>query len=27
MIDGEIDGQCGALLFELLLERDLGRAR
>ena len=27
MIDGEIDGQCGALLFELLLERDTGRAR
>jgi N-acetylmuramoyl-L-alanine amidase len=27
LIDGEIDGQCGALLFELLLERDLGRAR
>ncbi|MES2494374.1 MAG: N-acetylmuramoyl-L-alanine amidase [Pseudomonadota bacterium] len=26
-IDGEIDGQCGALLFELLLERDMGRAR
>ena len=26
-IDGEIDGECGALLFELLLERDLGRAR
>lgn len=26
-IDGEIDGQTGALLFELLLERDLGRAR
>lgn len=26
-IDGEIDGQIGALLFELLLERDLGRAR
>ena len=26
-IDGELDGQCGALLFELLLERDLGRAR
>ena len=25
-VDGEIDGQCGALLFELLLERDLGRA-
>ena len=27
MIDGEIDGQIGALLFELLLERDTGRAR
>lgn len=27
LIDGEIDGQCGALLFELLLERDMGRAR
>lgn len=26
-IDGIIDGQIGALLFELLLERDLGRAR
>jgi len=26
-IDGEIDGECGALLFELLLERDLGRTR
>ena len=26
-IDGEIDGQIGALLFELLLERDLGHAR
>jgi len=26
-VDGELDGQCGALLFELLLERDLGRAR
>lgn len=26
-IDGELDGQVGALLFELLLERDLGRAR
>ena len=25
-VDGEIDGQCGALLFELLLERDAGRA-
>ena len=27
LIDGEIDGQCGAMLFELLLERDSGRAR
>ncbi len=27
IIDGDIDGQCGALLFELLLERDMGRAR
>lgn len=27
MIDGEVDGQCGAMLFELLLERDAGRAR
>lgn len=27
MIDGELDGEIGALLFELLLERDLGRAR
>jgi len=26
-VDGELDGECGALLFELLLERDLGRAR
>ena len=26
-VDGEIDGQCGALLFELLLERDLGHTR
>ncbi len=26
-IDGEVDGQNGALLFELLLERDLGHAR
>jgi N-acetylmuramoyl-L-alanine amidase len=26
-IDGEIDGQIGALLFELLLERDLGLTR
>jgi len=27
IIDGEIDGQIGAILFELLLERDTGRAR
>jgi N-acetylmuramoyl-L-alanine amidase len=27
LIDGEIDGQIGAMLFELLLERDMGRAR
>jgi len=27
LIDGEIDGQIGGLLFELLLERDMGRAR
>ena len=27
MINGEIDGEIGALLFELLLERDMGRAR
>jgi len=27
MIDGEIDGQIGAILFELLLERDTGHAR
>lgn len=27
MIDGEIDGQCGGMLFELLLERDTGLAR
>ena len=27
LIDGEIDGQLGALLFELLLERDMGRSR
>jgi len=27
LIDGQIDGQIGALLFELLLERDLGHAR
>jgi len=26
-IDGEIDGHSGALLFELLLERDMGMAR
>lgn len=26
-IDGEADGECGALLFELLLERDLGHTR
>jgi N-acetylmuramoyl-L-alanine amidase len=26
LIDGEIDGQIGGLLFELLLERDMGRA-
>ena len=26
-IDGQVDGQIGALLFELLLERDIGRAR
>ncbi len=26
-IDGIVDGEIGALLFELLLERDLGRAR
>ncbi len=26
-IDGVVDGEIGALLFELLLERDLGRAR
>lgn len=26
-VDGEIDGECGALLFELLLERDLGHTR
>lgn len=25
IVDGELDGECGALLFELLLERDLGR--
>jgi len=27
IIDGELDGEIGALLFELLLERDLGRSR
>jgi N-acetylmuramoyl-L-alanine amidase len=27
LIDGELDGQIGGLLFELLLERDLGQAR
>lgn len=27
LINGEIDGQIGAMLFDLLLERDLGRAR
>lgn len=27
IIDGEIDGQIGALLFELLLERDMGLSR
>lgn len=26
-IEGEIDGQLGGILFELLLERDMGRAR
>ena len=26
IVDGELDGEIGALLFELLLERDLGRA-
>lgn len=26
-IDGEIDGEIGGILFELLLERDTGRAR
>lgn len=26
-IDGEIDGEIGGILFELLLERDVGRAR
>lgn len=27
LIDGELDGQIGGLLFELLLERDMGRAK
>ena len=27
LIDGELDGQIGAMLFELLLDRDMGRAR
>lgn len=27
LIDGQIDGQIGGILFELLLERDTGRAR
>ncbi|MBT0666812.1 N-acetylmuramoyl-L-alanine amidase [Novosphingobium profundi] len=27
LIDGEIDGEIGGILFELLLERDIGRAR
>lgn len=27
MIDGEIDGEIGGILFELLLERDVGHAR
>jgi len=27
IIDGQIDGQLGAILFELLLERDMGHAR
>lgn len=27
LIDGEIDGEIGGILFELLLERDTGRAR
>jgi N-acetylmuramoyl-L-alanine amidase len=26
-IEGEVDGQLGGILFELLLERDIGRAR
>ena len=25
-VDGELDGEVGALLFELLLEHDMGRA-
>ena len=27
IVDGEIDGEIGGILFELLLERDTGRAR
>jgi len=27
IIDGELDGEIGGILFELLLERDTGRAR
>lgn len=27
IVDGEIDGEIGGILFELLLERDIGRAR
>jgi len=27
IIDGELDGEIGGILFELLLERDIGRAR
>ncbi len=27
VIDGEIDGEIGGILFELLLQRDIGRAR
>lgn len=27
VVDGEIDGEIGGILFELLLERDTGRAR
>ena len=27
MIDGMIDGECRAILFRLLLDRDEGRAR